>query len=96
MTRSDSRSTLALYAPAMPRSEVITRIATLLVSSRSLRSSWSPPAWLTTAETARARVLAYGVPWIARVRAFAMREAAISSIARNTFFSVWVDLMRFL
>ena len=45
-------------------------------------------------DLARVSALVYGVAAVTRPRALAMREAAMSSIARKIFFSDWVDRIR--
>ena len=51
---------------------------------------------VATAETARVIACAYGAAAAVRARALPMRDAAMSSCARNIFFSDCVDLIRAL
>ncbi len=78
----------------MPRSAVTTSRATRLVSVRSVVRGWTTSACSATASMARVIALAYGEAAPTRSRAFPMREAAISSIARKIFLSDWVDRIR--
>jgi len=71
----------------------MTSTATRSVSMRSLVSGCSTSEWLATAEMARVMAREYGAAAATRSRAFPMRDAAISSIARKIFFSDWVDLI---
>ncbi len=78
----------------MPRSEAMSSTATRFVSSRSASSGCETSECVATAETARVIARAYGDADAIRSRARPMRDAAISSCARNIFFSDWVDLIR--
>jgi hypothetical protein len=49
--------------------------------------------YVATAETARVTARAYGADDCTRARAFWMRDAAISSMARVIFLVVWADLI---
>src|SRR5487761_1686695 len=78
-----SRSTLALYPPAKPRSLVMMTTAARDGSFGSVISGWSTcrdP--LTTASTARVSSRAYGAASRTRCWALMLRDEAISSWAR--------------
>ena len=53
MSASVSRITVALYAPAMPRSEAMSRTATRLVSERSASMGCETVECVASADTAR-------------------------------------------
>src|SRR5215217_8957851 len=75
------RRALELYAPASPRSLVITRIAARRGSARSVSSGWSLVELEASADSARVSSLVYGSAACTRCCALAMREVATSSIA---------------
>ena len=83
-----------MYAPAMPRSAATVSTATRLVSVRCVVSGWSTDECVATALIARVRAREYGAAAATCARAFPMREAAMSSIARKIFFSDCVDRIR--
>ena len=76
------------YAPARPRSEVITSIAARRGFSLSVVSGWSTLENVATADTARVSSRAYGAAAWARCWALMIRDAAMSSIARVIFLVV--------
>ncbi len=76
------------YAPASPRSEVITTIAARRGFSLSVVSGWSTLENVATAETARVSSRANGAAAWARCWALMIRDAAMSSIARVIFLVV--------
>ena len=78
---SPSRIAFDEYAPASPRSEVITSIAARVGFSGSVVSGCSALEKLATADTARVMPCAYGVESFTRCWALTMRDAAISSNA---------------
>lgn len=80
----------------MPRSEATTSTATRLVSVRSLVNGCFVDVWVATADTARVIARAYGDAAAVRSRALPIRDAAMSSCARNIFLSDCVDLIRCL
>ena len=80
----------------MPRSDAMSSTATRLVSVRSTRNGCVTFECVATADTARVMAREYGDAMLTRSRALPMRDAAISSCARNIFLSDWVDLMRCL
>ena len=78
----------------MPRSAATVSTATALVSVRWVVSGCSTDEWVATALIARVSAREYGVAAATLARAFPMREAAMSSIARKIFFSEFVDRIR--
>ncbi|CPU66573.1 Uncharacterised protein [Mycobacteroides abscessus] len=63
---------------------------------RSLVSGCCVVVCVATADTARVIARAYGAAAAVRSRALPMRDAAMSSCARNIFLSDCVDLIRCL
>ncbi len=82
------------YAPASPRSEVISRTAARVGFSASVVSGCSTLENVATADTALVSSRAYGAAAWARPWALMMRDAAISSIARVTFLMVVTEERR--
>src|SRR4029450_2282396 len=82
------------YAPAKPRSEVISKTAALVGFSASVVSGWSTLENVATAETALVSSRAYGAADCARCCALMILEAALSSIARVTFLMVVTEARR--
>src|SRR5438552_1368043 len=87
--------TFALYAPASPRSDVITRTPIFVACSRCSSNGWSIEVDLdATSSIAFVSCSAYGRDASTRVCAFTIREDAISSMARVIFFVDWTDRIR--
>ena len=89
------RITDALYAPARPRSALITTRPTLRTVSGFRSMGWSSPA----PAAARLRMTSvicslYGRAAATRCCALTMRDAAISSMARVIFLVDWTLRMR--
>ena len=91
---SPALMTLLEYAPASPRSEVISRIAERFGFSTSTSSGCSMSCTDASAETALVSVSVYGTAALATCCALTMRDAAMSSMARVIFFVVETDCFR--
>src|SRR5882757_10285613 len=82
------------YAPAWPRSEVISSTAARFGFGFSVVSGWSTFENVATADTARVSSRAYGPAAWARCCALTIRDAAMSSIARVSFLIVETEARR--